>query len=77
MTIIQKVINLVSWIVDIPINRICPTTNFREDLLLDNIDFSIMILKLEAFFNVSLSITEVNRIETVKDASYLIKRYIS
>jgi len=77
MTIIQKVINLVSWIVDIPINRICPTTNFREDLLLDNIDFSIMILKLEAFFNVSLSDHEVSRIETVKDASYLIKSYIS
>ena len=76
MTVIQKVMNLVSWIVDIPINRICPTTNFREDLLLDHIDFSIMIIKLEAFFNVSLSVSEVSRIETVKDASYLINRYI-
>lgn len=76
MTIIQKVINLISWIIDIPTNRICPTTNFHEDLLLDNIDFSIMILKLEAFFNISLSAAEVDRIETVKDASYLINRYV-
>jgi len=76
MTIIYKVINLISWIIDIPINRICPTTNFHEDLMLDTIDFSIMILKLEAFFNVSFSAAEVDRIETVKDASYLINRYI-
>jgi len=76
MTIIHKVINLISWIIDIPTNRICPTTNFHEDLMLDKIDFSIMILKLEAFFNVSLSAAEVERIETVKDASYLINRYI-
>lgn len=77
MTIIQKVINLISWITDIPVNRICPTTNFYEDLLLDNIDFSIMILKLEAFFNICLSAAEVDRIETVKDASFLINRYIA
>ncbi len=76
MTIIHKVINLVSWIIDIPTTRICPTTNFHEDLMLDKIDFSIMILKLEAFFNVSLSAAEVDRIETVKDASYLINRYL-
>jgi len=76
MTIIHKVINLISWIVDIPVNRICPTTNFREDLSLDQIDFSIMIIKLEAFFNISLSAAEVERIETVKDASIVIHQYI-
>jgi len=76
MTIIQKVINLISWIVDIPVNWICPTTNFREDLSLDQIDFSIMIIKLEAFFNISLSVAEVEQIETVKDASIFINQYI-
>lgn len=76
MTVIQKVINLVSWIIDIPVSRISHSTNFREDLSLDQIDFSIMILKLEAFFNIALTDADIARIETVQDASVIINRYV-
>ena len=72
-----KTIGLISWIADVPISSICPTTNIREDLGLDSIDFMLLIVKLEKNFNISLSSEEVERIETVKDATDYIHRYVA
>lgn len=72
-----KIIDLISWIADVPVSSICPTTNIKEDLSLDSIDFMLLIVKLEKSFNISLSSEEVERIETVKDASDYIRRYVA
>ena len=72
-----KIIDLISWIADIPVVNICPTTNIKEDLSLDSIDFMLLIVKLEKSFEISLSSEEVEQIETVKDASECIKRYVA
>ena len=71
-----KVIDVISWIANIPSSQICPTTNLKEDLNLDSIDLMVLIVKLEEWFNITLSDEEVERIETVKDASECIHRYI-
>ena len=73
----KKVIDLISWIANIPVSRICPTTNLKEDLNLDSIDLMVLIVKLERWFNITLSDEEVEGIETVKDATDCINRYIS
>jgi len=71
-----KIIDLISWIADVPVSSICPTTNIKEDLSLDSIDFMLLIVKLEKSFDISLSSEEVEGIETVKDASDYIRRYV-
>ncbi len=72
-----KIIDLISWIADVPVTSICPTTNIKDDLSLDSIDFMLLIVKLEKSFDISLSTEEVEKIETVKDASDYIRRYVA
>ncbi|MEL6864758.1 MAG: acyl carrier protein [Bacteroidota bacterium] len=77
MNTIQRVINLVSWQVKVPTSHLCPTTNLKEDLNLDAIDMLALILYLERWFGIALTAEEVDRIETVKDASDCFNRYIA
>ena len=69
MTTQEKVISMVSWVANVPSAQVCPTTNIKDDLSLDSIDVMMLIVKLEKWFDVILSYEEVERIETVKDAS--------
>ena len=59
---------MVSWVAQVPPSQICPTTCISEDLNLDEIDFMTLILQIEKRFDVEMTIEEVDRIETVKDA---------
>jgi len=77
MSMQNRIIDMISWIADIPVTSICPTTNIKEDLSLDSIDFMLLIVKLEKNFEISLSSEEVEGIETVKDASDCIRQYIA
>ena len=74
MTTQEKVISMVSWVANVPSTSVCPTTNIKDDLNLDSIDVMMLIVKLEKWFDVILSTEEVERIETVKDASECIQR---
>ena len=74
---LDKIIHLVSWIANVPTSQIFPSTHIREDLNVDSIDFMLLIVQLEKFFNVVLSNEEIERLETVKDANDLIVRQLS
>ena len=69
MTTHERVIYLISWAAHVPKTQLCSTTNIKEDLNLDSIDFMLLIVKLEKWFDVVLSEAEVESIETVKDAT--------
>jgi len=73
----QRIINMVSYLAGVPVSQICATTNFKEDLELDSIDYMLLIVKLEKWFKVELTSEEVERIETVKDANTAITRYLA
>lgn len=75
MTITQEaIISLVSWVANVPTSRISPSTHIKEDLNLDSIDFMLLIVKMESFFGVDLSADQLERLETVKDASDFVMR---
>lgn len=74
MSMQHRVIFVISWISSIPASQICPTTNLKEDLNLDSIDLMVLIVKLEGWFNITLSNEDVEGIETVKDATECIQK---
>lgn len=74
----QQIKNMISWVANVPPTQICPSTSLREDLNLDSIDFMLLIIKLEKWFNVFLTNEEIDDIETVKDISeYITQRAIA
>ena len=77
MNIQDRVISIVSWESSISPKRISLTTSLKDDLNLDSIDLMVLILKLENWFDITLSNDEVEKIETIKDARDYIHKYIS
>ena len=73
----QRIINMVSWVANVPPSQVCLSTNLKDDLNLDSIDVMALIVKLERWFDVVLTNDEVETIETVKDADDCISRYIT
>ncbi len=74
----QQIKNMISWVANVPPTQICPSTSLREDLNLDSIDFMLLIIKLEKWFNVFLTNEEIENIDTVKDISeYITQRAIA
>ncbi|HKK80393.1 MAG TPA: phosphopantetheine-binding protein [Phaeodactylibacter sp.] len=66
----SRIIDLISWRLNLPANHIHPYSRLREDLHLDAIDLMLLIAELESRFNTYLSKEEVEAIETVQDASF-------
>ena len=77
MNIQERVISMVSWEASISPKSISLTTSLKNDLNLDSIDLMVLILKLENWFNITLSNEDAERIDTVKDAHDFIYSYIS
>ncbi|MFK8102521.1 MAG: acyl carrier protein [Saprospiraceae bacterium] len=77
MNIQDRVISMVSWEASISPRSISLTTSLKNDLNLDSIDLMLLILKLENWFNITLSNDDVENIETVKDAHDYINKYLS
>ncbi|MEN0004310.1 MAG: acyl carrier protein [Bacteroidota bacterium] len=71
----KKVIDLISWSLNVPSHHIHPYTRLRDDLHLDAIDVLLLIVDLESRFNVYLTPEEVAGIETVRDASRYLHQY--
>jgi len=66
----SRIIDLISWRLNLPATNIHPYSRLREDLHLDAIDLILLIAELESRFNIYLSKEEVEAIETVQDASF-------
>lgn len=71
----ERVMDIISWRLNVPASRIHPYTRFQDDLNLDAVDRLLLIAELESRFNVYLSSEEVNAIETIHDASLFLERH--
>ncbi|NRB62619.1 MAG: acyl carrier protein [Saprospiraceae bacterium] len=65
----NQIIQLVSWILDIPSSYINPYTDFIDDLYLDNMERELLIARLERSLGILLSPEEVASIDTIQDIS--------
>lgn len=75
MKIQDKIIHLISWLSGVPSARILPSTHIKDDLSIDSIDFALMIVEIEKFFQIELSYKAIESIETVQDATVTVQRY--
>ena len=71
----QRIIDLISWRLNVPVKHIHPYTHLQDDLNLDAIDLLLLIAELESRFNVYLTPEEAEAIETVQDASFFIQKH--
>jgi acyl carrier protein len=71
----ERVMDIISWRLNVPASRIHPYTRFQDDLNLDAVDRLLLIAELESRFNVYLSSEEVNAIETIHDASLFLEQH--
>lgn len=71
---LKKVIDLMSLMLNIPVNKIRPFTSLRDDLLLDTIDVMLLVAALESKFDVYLSPEEAESIQTVQDITLLLQK---
>lgn len=71
----DRLIQLIAWSLHIPTSKINPNTDLADDLLLDSIDRTLLIAELENRFGIYLSSEEVDRIDTVRDASQLLQMH--
>ncbi len=71
----NRVIDLISWRLNVPTSNIHPYSRLQEDLHLDAIDLMLLIAELESRFNTYLSAEEYDSIETVQDATRFFQKY--
>ncbi len=71
----ERIIDLISWRLNVPVKQIHPYTHLQDDLHLDAIDLLLLIAELESRFNVYLTPEEAEAIETVQDASFFIQKH--
>lgn len=71
----DRVIDLISWRLNVPSSHIHPFTHLKDDLHLDSIDLLLLIAELESRFNIYLTPEEAEAIETVQDASFYFQKY--
>lgn len=71
----NRVIDLISWRLNVPTSSIHPYSRLQEDLHLDAIDLMLLIADLESRFNTYLSAEEYDSIETVQDATRFFQKY--
>jgi acyl carrier protein len=64
----DQLIGMISWRLNVAPTHIRPYTRFRDDLMLDSVDMTLLIAELESRFNLYLTHEEVDAIETVADA---------
>jgi len=66
---IERMTELIAWLLDIPKARLHPYTHFKDDLLLDDFDLALLISTMERHLGIYLSEEDASRIETVQDLS--------
>ena len=71
----ERIINLISWKLNVPSSSIHPHTKLRDDLNLDAVDLLLLIAEMESRFNTYLTKEEVEAIATVRDASFYLQKH--
>lgn len=67
-----RVIEQIAYELNIPTSLLNPYTDLDDDLYLDALDRSLLIARLEQYFQVMLTKEEVVGIQTIRDAAQLI-----
>jgi acyl carrier protein len=65
----DRIIDFVSWQLNVPSTNIFPSSNLIDDLNLDPLDKMLLIAELESRLNVFLTSEEADNIETIQDVS--------
>ncbi len=73
----NQIIDLISWQLNVPSSEIFPHTDLSNDLNLDDIDQLLLIAELENRLNVYLSKEDADKINTIKDASYIFLKNVA
>ena len=68
----DRVIEQIAYELNIPTSLLNPYTDLIDDLYLDALDHSLLIARLEQYFQVMLTREEVVGIQTIRDAAQLI-----
>lgn len=68
----NKLIYLIAWILQLPMQKIVPSTDLRHDLELDDYDFNMLIFRLEHYYKVEFRPEEINGIRNVQDLGQMI-----
>ncbi len=72
----HALISLLSWFAKVPPSHICMTTNLRDDLMLDQVDMFVFLIKLERCFRIQINSEELDSMETVRDVNNCISRHL-
>ena len=72
MSFQARLLYLIAWILKLPSQRIAFSTDFRNDLQMDDTDLSLMIFKLENYFEKELTEEQVSSVNTVQDLERLL-----
>lgn len=73
----HRLIEVISRTLHVPAAHIHPHTHLRDDLFLDQIDWLLLIAKLEQSLDVYLSLEEVESIHTIRDLSFIVRRHVA
>ncbi len=71
----EKIIDFVSWQLNVPSSIIFPSSNLSADLNLDPFDKMLLIAELESRLNVFLTSEEASNIETIQDVSQFFNKH--
>ena len=72
MSFQARLLYLIAWILKVPSQRLAYSTDLRNDLQLDDTDLSLMVFKLENYFEKELTEEQVSSINTVQDLERLL-----
>ena len=72
MSFQAQLLYLVAWILRVPLQSISVSTDLREDLDLDRLDFELMIFQLERYYKTEFSSDQISGIRTVQDIGNLL-----
>lgn len=67
MSFYNQLIYLIAWVLQLPMERIVPTTDLKSDLNLDDYDIQMLIFRLEHFYKVEFAEDEIDQIVMVRD----------
>ena len=73
ITLENQIINTISWTLNVAPHRLQAYTHFVDDLHLDDIDMTLLIVSLEYQLNLYLTSEEVAAVETMADLNKYFK----
>lgn len=72
----EKIKEIISDVLDIPVDEIHEDSTFLDDLGADSLDVVQIVMQLEDTFDIQIPDEAIEHIETVKDAAEQIKNAV-